>query len=268
MRKQREYILDTARALSMFWIIAFWHLCDYLTKRHLTLSGYVITYAVLATFTFISGYFQKLNYHGWKSYFRKRIVRFYPVFFVACMLMWIGGGGIQSWHQLLMSLTGLSCFFLQQPPTLWYMCMLLVFYALTPLLIPRPGGCKFEMSLRCLLAYAFLLICSTMGDIDRRLLIYFPFYAAGLMTTSNQIERLENSTNVKITILFFIIILFNISFKPHGVLLIVISGIGLLALLSFSSLFNNLYVKEKTYKLINFVAYSSMCAYMFHRLVY
>ena len=59
MTKKRVPYLDTARALCMFWIVGIWHMQTYLSNGIQIQNQYTnyITVSVLATFTFISGFF-------------------------------------------------------------------------------------------------------------------------------------------------------------------------------------------------------------------
>ena len=116
----------------MVWIVAYWHLCEYLGIDCNNAISSTLTHSVLATFTLFSGFFLGQKAITAHEFYKKRLLRFYPLFFLACLLMFIGGGGIKSFLQFLMSITGLSVFWLPQPPTLWYMAMLMVFYVITP----------------------------------------------------------------------------------------------------------------------------------------
>lgn len=76
----------------MLWIVGVWHLQEYLAVKNSWNNLYTtcITVGVFSMFTFISGYFmsrrtKKLG--DCLQFYKKRLIRFYPRFFVSCMLL-------------------------------------------------------------------------------------------------------------------------------------------------------------------------------------
>lgn len=139
--KERNLQFDVARVLSMMWIVFVWHLSEYLDKdvRNILLfdGAYNVTTVALGTFMFISGYFLSKykfeNANDVKQFYLKRLKRFYFLFMLAAITMWIGGMNPEN-RTLITTLTGLSSFILPQPRTLWFFSMLMFFYFITPLL--------------------------------------------------------------------------------------------------------------------------------------
>lgn len=132
--KNRVYYLDTARALCMLWIIGVWHIGAYAEKVFLKSNIYTnpITVGVLATFTFISGKFLGKSLHSAKeviSFYARRLKRFYPLFLLACISLyllpitfWGTRVYIDSLRQFWLTITGLACF--AQPIAGYYMVFL------------------------------------------------------------------------------------------------------------------------------------------------
>ena len=135
---ERLLSVDIARFLCMIWIVAFWHLGPRLGLAiQESICCETITYIALAAFTFYSGLFLGKKNVSAVDFYKKRLIRFYPMFVVVCILMFVGHGGIKSFAHLMYALTGLSVFVPPHTPILWYMDMLIVFYAITPIIIPK-----------------------------------------------------------------------------------------------------------------------------------
>ncbi len=141
--KDRVISIDIARVLCMIWIVGFWHMGAYVGIDNINFGNGTVTHGALAAFTFFSGLFLGKKSIGAWEFYKARFVRLYPLFFLSCLIVYIGKGGINYFAHLLCSLTGLSIFMPPHTPTLWYVDMLLVMYALTPLLVSlksRMGG--------------------------------------------------------------------------------------------------------------------------------
>lgn len=132
---ERKGYIDCARGICVLYIVGFWHMFDYIgiyAKNYVTNC---LTVGILATFTFISGYFsggKKIkDYRTTILFYQKRWISFYPMYVVACMLLW-RIGYIEDLRQFLLTIIGLACFIPPFPATVWYMCMLMIFYFVTP----------------------------------------------------------------------------------------------------------------------------------------
>lgn len=179
----RLFVVDVLRVVCMIWIICIWHLSDYLPNEYgisLTESavGETVTKVVLSLFTFISGFtLSKYNFNNLldaKNFYFKRLKRFYGLYAIAIILFYIIG-----WYSLkatLKMLLGVGIVNGCAPFTLWYMCMLMVFYALTPIL-------RFSYPKKIYNAIAFIAICLVLRYILRVsdiILLYYCAYALGL----------------------------------------------------------------------------------------
>lgn len=141
---QRDLTFDIARSLCIIWIIGVWHVFDYIEYnvevKTIMQHG---TNSVLACFTFISGFFLGKKSIGIREFYKNRLLRIYPLFFVASTLL-LFIGWFNCFRQYIYTLTGLSNFILPEPYTLWYICMMLLLYFVTPLLIYKTEAYKKE----------------------------------------------------------------------------------------------------------------------------
>ena len=200
--KRIKYI-DYVRALCMIWIVGVWHLQQYANYdivNHITED---ITSGVLGAFIFISGYFlgkksiNSLSELG--DFYKRRFLRIYPMFFLSCISLYLlyvlfNTDSITSVKELILTLTGLACIIPPIPSTIWFVCMILLFYAITPLIISRKRvASKIAV---CVAIYAVLIsIKLIFKDTDHRLLLWFPMYSLGLLLANVKFKDclLDNS---------------------------------------------------------------------------
>ena len=191
----RDFPFDLARSICVVWIVGFWHMQNYFSPDN-KLSGdsltvcFDITTSVLACFTFLSGFFLKkyeyTNIEDVLYFYKKRLIRFYPLFVIAVVGLVICGSTIQ---QGLLAILGLSMFFPSPIHTLWYFSMLLFFYMLTPLLKIRRDEWRKNV-----VPIVLMLSVLVLGYFffDKRLVIYFPFYVLGLNNSNHTVVKLLN----------------------------------------------------------------------------
>ena len=138
--KERIFFFDTLRALAMLWIVGIWHLSNYMDKTWEFLKNEkatLITYGMLAVFTFISGWFaanenkyKELNRNNLRVYYMKRFIRVYPLYFVAVFGFYMFN--LLSVDQIIPSLFLYFEFTNNAPITIWYIGMIFIFYLITP----------------------------------------------------------------------------------------------------------------------------------------
>ena len=127
----RDYSIDTARALSMLYIIAFWHMMAYTSYYKIGWIGDYIKNAALGTFMFISSYNlgRKYKFHSLthlKNFYVKRAARIFPLFIVSLSSYWITG--LFEFPTIIFSLVGISIFLPPMMDTLWFVSMIISFY--------------------------------------------------------------------------------------------------------------------------------------------
>jgi len=185
--------MDFARFACALYIAGFWHIREYLDdaskaafgKAMRTNVAYQTTYCILALFTLLSGYFARVGRGGGSlgrnvgRFYVKKIIRLYPLFALAAVGMWqIGRITAQ---QLGHGLSGLGMFNATVPSllTLWYVCMLLMFYLVTPLV-----GCMDSPWKKAAVVLAIEGLLAVMVHtlaLDERAMYYWPFFGSGLL---------------------------------------------------------------------------------------
>lgn len=279
MSENRFYFIDLARAFSIIWVVFIWHFNEILTPsfRYTGVVFYVlynITISVLGCFSTISGLcLSKYQFSSRKeviNFYKKRFWRFYLLFALASLLMSVYYYGLPStdgWKMFLYTITGFSLFCGKPMMTLWYMSMLLVFYLLTPLIKFR-----YKSHLLNVIVFALFFILLSLlylkGLCDKRVLFYFPFYVFGLLSgeclmgNSLIIKRVFSLSALFISLAVFCVLCF---FNCEGGLssfLYIASGVILI-------LGGFVRVKAGTIRyLVKWVSYSSLCIYLFHRLLF
>lgn len=267
MNNARNGVFDVARALCVLYIVAFWHLLNYFPSIKLNgMSLQVcssITIVVLGTFTFMSGFFLKKyvieTLDDVKLFYWKRFKRFYIPYLV-CLTVLFLGGWFESGKQFVLSLIGLSTYIGSSPNTVWYFSMLMSFYALTPILLYLKKRNHFYFY-----ALTFGLICLYVL-FSRINGMYFPFYLLGILITDKRLKVLTSKWIYIITFMISFILLLYVQDKWGGLLIcryfLIFCGIFLIVKLSQSLCCN------ASLKFWNLLVYSSMMAYLYHRIHY
>ncbi len=198
VRRERNQAIDLLRALSILWIVGFWHLLGYAPS----VDGYKnalthrLTVVVLGLFVLIAGHL--IGRSGIRNgadilaFYRRRLIRIYPPYVLALILF--GLCGLLESGQFLPAALLISSFGEDPPGTLWYIAMLVVFYLLAPfLLLLRErlgGGREGAASLPAGIGAAALLISLSTAvgllvkGVDPRLFLYFPAFVVGLLVSS------------------------------------------------------------------------------------
>ncbi len=263
----RNKTFDIVRALCMLWIVGFWHLGDYIHfPKNPFGIGLYITNTVLACFCFISGYFIGKKNTSPKVFYIARLKRFYLLFFISCLTLFFLGWFDNVKH-FFFSITGLSCFFLPQPRTIWFFCMMIIFYLITPFLIQKESSYKNGfIYIRIILSLTVFLVINYFHHIDLRVPMYFIFYSLGLLFPFSVMENLlKKSTTYRPYCLLLYAFLFFI--RQFLIIQIIAMFVGILLIIFISNALNNLQ-SNNIKKTFSYLSYSSMCAYLFHRQIY
>lgn len=258
-------MFDIARVLCILVIVAFHHMTDYIRNGVELRDGYgwLVT-SSLACFTFISGYFLGKKELDCKSFFVSRLKRFFIPLVLTSVLLSFGGWFDSIW-QFLFTITGLSCFFLPQPSTLWFFSMMIVFYFLTPYLSQRNGPAKTLIHGAVCMGVFLLLFHFNMLDI--RLLYYFPFYIAGILITGMTVLRLVRDVRITVLCILILCVMTNLSTHESYPDLAVINASGVLLIMTISFYIGK-YSTRRIKSMFECLSYSSMFAYLFHRGIY
>ncbi len=173
------------RAVSMLYIVGFWHLLDYtkVVTWHYNPVTYRLTTGALALFVLISGYLTGRNDGGLASgeiwrFYKTRFWRIYLPFLIASGLFL--AAGVSDALALFKGATLVGMLLAPPPFTLWFVNMILLFYLIAPLLISLRGNSVAYIALCTAIVGAMVLYQEATGRIDIRLILYFPCFAAGI----------------------------------------------------------------------------------------
>lgn len=191
----RIAFIDTLRAASILYIVGFWHLMNY-TKAfpgYHNLVTSCLTVIVLGLFVFLSGYLlamgkKDLEEHGTGHFYLRRLLRIHPLF-LATLALWtiLGMENPVTMAKTALLITPIHG---PQPPTLWFIACLLLYYLSAPLLIRNSNNPVKFAGFAILLSFVFLLAATLTHKGDARLAIYFPAFATGIFA-SGKLEKLK-----------------------------------------------------------------------------
>lgn len=277
---ERDVKFDIARCLCMFWVIGILHLTQYLGDEYYlnnTLIGKNITSAALGVFSLVSGYFigQKYiieNLGDTKRFYIKRLIRFYPLFLLASLLLVLIG--FNGWRETIISLVGLTAFVPSdyRVKTTWYMAMLLCFYAITPLVSRRNMKGLMGGGICMIISLLIFYLYYRFHGMDLKFLYNLILYYIGIIAGRNKTIFLGIINNIWLQfsgiILFAVILYFSYKFEKN--LLDIASWfVGVWALLSISALLERLVARSLGWvRFIESCAYATLSYYLFHRVFY
>ncbi len=271
--KERDLQFDIVRVIATLWIVAGWHVIDFwnLTPEQKQDLDF-ITVSSLATFMFMSGYFlSKYTFTSRdeiKRFYRKRLIRFYPLFVLAAVAMFLLGANPGK-LQLVLTLTGLSTYLGKQPWTLWFISMLFSFYMLTPLLSCMFRRIEINVPLKILLVFVATalivwLFSLTPLDFDRKFAYAFPAYCSGLILGTETIVK-KITSNFYVLLFSGIVLALLQVYDIHDIQYYHIDTFfGVIVLLCMSYWMSFLPIR----RVITVLSYSSMCLYLFHNSLY
>lgn len=270
----RHMGVDFLRAVCILYIVGYWHLMNYTNA----VPGYVnwftegLTYVALATFVFCSGFLLgrhevKLDARGLWSFYRRRLLRIYPLYLLAALLF--GLTGIASLAQVVDGLFLISMFDPPALPTLWFVTMIMVFYLIAPLLIRFAGRPAVAVLIGLAIVLSLIAVYLLVKHIDPRIVLYLPVFVLGIL------YRRQPAIGAFLTryqwwLLLLALVLLRLSrmgniWSLNGALLAIP-----LTLASSAALF--VFADRIASRLhgptIAFFAYASFGLYLFHRLVF
>jgi peptidoglycan/LPS O-acetylase OafA/YrhL len=269
----RHYSLDYLRAACILYLMGFWHLFEYtgipndiwaneITRRCATV--------VLALFCLISGFLcgrTKIDgIKGLGSYYAGRFLRLYPPFVLASLLFWVMA--IEKPGKLLDGVLLITMFNKNAPRTLWFVDMLVMFYAIAPLFLWAR-----DKVWTCLGVLAAVLTVAAGYDLfthllDLRLMLFLPCFVTGILF-AHKTPKLTWRLAVVLAILWGASVWLTtyISFEglrdsPLQIPLGVVSAI-ILFLVAYAFLDG-----VKAPGIVGVVSYASFFMYLYHRPLY
>jgi peptidoglycan/LPS O-acetylase OafA/YrhL len=274
---RRRLFIDLIRVLSCLYIVAYWHLRDYVDRgpdRPVWLQSNLVLLLVvslcLGAFTFISAYFigKKEKFDSANhciGYLKKRFIRIYPPYLlaIACFSFM----HIEKLNLLTEGALLISMFSAPVPKTLWFITMLIVLNLISPLMLaPRRSLIKIA-SMGLLLWLCFLVYSFLGGGLDYRMLLYMPPFILGLMVGYDE-GKMTRPRVLWGALFVFVVGLFLLPLAFESKLLGTLARIpaGTAGCLLIFEGFRRMeaYLQGAA-KPIIFLSYSSFCMYLFHR---
>ena len=276
--ENRNIGIDLLRGLCIIYIVCFWHMLNYTNAvpNYNNIVTYRITWIILATFVFISGYFIGQGAFEIKkqyivSFYTKKVIRIYPLYLSSIMLfMYLG---LLDLKTSIKAILMVSMFLRPSPPTLWFVTMIMTFYIISPVLIFACKNIKLItiiimyviFSSLCMLYYYFTFF------LDVRIIMYLPAFIFGLFVAINGESKVDNK--YLFIALFIGILGILISFLSNTQYIAVnwllatmmVTIFPYFLFIAFRKIpFHNI----KIIRLVISLSYSSYCMYLFHRPIY
>ena len=269
-KQQRSLAIDLLRVIAILYVVWFWHLFSYTNgfpqKNFVT---YRLTDIFLGSLTLISGYLVGLK-NQFKSkneiisYYKKKIVRIYPLYLLALTCFWILK--IRFNREIFVKAVFLlSMFNKPAPMTLWFITMIFIFYLISPLLISMRASWKKYVFTSTTILVGLIIYSYFLNILDLRIIMYFPAFSIGVLMA----KKKELFFNTK---LYYLWLIFGISWTISFInfdskLILTILRIPMVMIGSLLSL--RICMKLEKYishsNIIEVLSYASFCMYMFHR---
>ncbi len=182
----RSTTVDFLRAVSVLWIVGFWHPIGYSPIREVGKNAVTLmaTVAALGLFVLLSGYLQGGRGRNLFDFYRRRFWRIYVPFVGASLIFLVMNIGD---HLPLIKGVFLVAM-LDEPAavTLWFINMIMLFYLCAPALL----WIKRRSLTLLLIVSAIILLGLLAADwfwerLDNRLMIYFPCFVAGIVLSGS-----------------------------------------------------------------------------------
>ena len=190
----RDAAIDMIKGACMLYIVGYWHLFNYTTAfPEYTNPGTTrLTVSILGLFTLVSGYLMgkkemALTKRNVMAFYRSRLLRIYPPFFMA-MLLFLAMGAMST-STFIKGATLVGMFNGPPPPTLWFITMIMCFYAAAPVLISlRAQFLQYSVTVGTVLIFLWAGLMLTHG-VDARIFMYFPAFALGVFLGRTPFQR-------------------------------------------------------------------------------
>jgi peptidoglycan/LPS O-acetylase OafA/YrhL len=271
LTRERIGYIDYLRAIAACYIVGFWHLLNYSKFDHGTANGLTFRLVVLSlgTFVFVSGYLLGKtpviqNRRQLLEFYKRRFLRIYPLFLLAVGLFAVTKSADK--HALISAVFASSVFTSLHLTTLWFICALVVFYAVAPLLINATENALKFATVAAIVMGIFAILQSPLEVPDRRLLIYFPAFALGIFYANRAPQRPEIAAIVAASIAAIAISLTDRSASiEHSLLSTPLAALAPLAIVIACK---KLDLLNRPSAAVMAISYASFVMYLIHRPLY
>ena len=272
----RDIGIEFLRGASIVYLVGFWHMLNYTDAipNYNNVVTYRITWIILGTFVFISGFFIgkkriELKKESLITFYINRVLRIYPLYLISLVTFIFFG--LSDFTTSLKAALMLSMFLKPSPPTLWFVTMLMIFYIMSPFLMLACQKIKIIKMVVIYLILSIVLMCYFYFTrlLDVRIVMYLPAFVFGLFVANNEISVSKNEAYLFFALLIGVLISF-LTDTPYkainwlfATLMVTIAPYFLFKLFSRHSIWF-----KKIKRIILALSYSSYCMYLFHRPIY
>jgi peptidoglycan/LPS O-acetylase OafA/YrhL len=270
----RDAAIDFLRAACILYIVGFWHLVPYTQS----FPGYANVYTecikdiALGTFVFCSGLLLAgrpftMSWPDLAAFYRRRVVRIYPLYLVALLLF--GVAGLAGHAVILNAIVLLSMFRPPAPYTLWFVSMIMTFYLVTPLLLWLVRSPRVYLPAGIALLVLGIPVHLYVHPLDTRILQYLPCFLLGIAWQRYPLPEPVYARRF-VLLVAGMLVAFLLYRLQHGQELYAALG-RIPAILAGTMLlyqFVDRYSGRLQSQLVARMAYASFCIYLFHRLVF
>ncbi len=267
---------DLLRALAILYILMFWHLDDYVGNPWHYPFTEMVTYGALNIFVYISSFLLTLKHGELKSFemvvgfLKKRVLRIYPLYFLAVIIFYwlfdLTRYELLSALFLVNMLTGASI------ATLWFIGLIFFYYLVLAFILYRFSWRKFVVISLLFLGSTGTIFILT-GQLDKRVVLYFPAFVLGIITGKQEDIR-ELVSGVPFTVASFFAaagmlagyyLFLNDWSTDLGKLSLYCGGFFLiLPACELARWFSGRWKVN----VFSFLSYASFCMYLSHRIIY
>lgn len=282
MNNKRDLSFDIARSLSVLWVVGVWHLwCYDRSVDYVTVATYCITDIFLGCFFFISGYMlSKYTISTIRDalyFYKKRLLKFWFLYFISLLSIYLAGIILNepsmSLRQYLLALVGLASFSSPHVGTFWFMTMIMFFYIITPFFLYCRDRYPIYISIAgFVLLYLFTIVWKIItGYIEPYMFLYLPVYLLGLLSPKKLTAKIKSSIPLWMicTVIAVLGVMAIVQIHSMYILRLIVEIItviaGVFVILGGAEIISKFTCANRFF---SWIAYSSLCAYLFHRQVY
>lgn len=291
--ENRLIVFDWMRTVGIFMILLHHLPKYYLDLQKLDqdkidinlLSFYELNrYFSLGLFVFISGYLinQKrkrfLNSRSLLKFLYKKIIRVFPLYYLA-LIAFIYMYQVFDPVYIIIHILGLQLFFVSANfsalPTLWFVGLIVIYYSLFMILNHQPIKPIYKTFLILLFPIFMVTLELYFQITDLKIMLYYFTFLFGIFSAETLFfeSQLWQKINPIIPIIFgFVFLLSFFILREYGLkninpvyAYILVNMIQLVFILFMYKICNSLSYRVPSAKLVDLIAYSSYCMYLFHR---
>jgi peptidoglycan/LPS O-acetylase OafA/YrhL len=273
--QNRDFVIDILRSGAILYIVGFLHIRGYstaLSSFHVSKPTHLLTCCVLSLFVYLSGFLlsQKNSFDkpgDILMFYRRRFLRIYPMYLIVLTLFFA-----LKYIKLRSYIEGvllMNMFAGQKLKTLWFVTMIVIFYAITPLYL-KTYKPKRIILYTFVTYFGLIMLHLATNMIDLRLPRYLPVFAAGIIIarSANTQKILHNKYIVVISVLCFILFSWIFSNINNEILIVLVTTLASFAAIPVFLALAKTISYGVNRKLAFILSYSSFSLYLVHRITF